>query len=93
MKVIIREEAVDDLDGIFAWVARDDPAAAFELLRRIRERIERLATPGLSHMGRFGMVAGTRELVEAPYVIVYNVDEGRRQIVIVAVMHARQDRS
>jgi toxin ParE1/3/4 len=93
MKVIIREEAVDDLDGIFAWVARDDPAAAFELLRRIRERIERLATPGLSHMGRFGMVAGTRELVEAPYVIVYHVDEGRRQIVIVAVMHARQDRS
>ena len=93
MKVIIREEAVDDLDGIFAWVARDDPAAALELLRRIRERIERLATPGLSHMGRFGMVAGTRELVEAPYVIVYNVDEGRRQIVIVAVMHARRDRS
>ena len=74
-------------------MARDDPAAAFELLRRIRERIERLATPGLSHMGRFGMVAGTRELVEAPYVTVYNVDEGRRQIVIVAVMHARQDRS
>ena len=58
MKVIIREEAVDDLDGIFVWMARDDSAAAFELLRRIRERIERLATPGLSHMGRFGMVAG-----------------------------------
>ena len=92
MRVIVREEAADDLDGIFAWAAKHNPAAAFELIGRIRDRIERLATPGLSHIGRFGDIAGTRELIEAPYIVVYEVDERRSEIVVVAVFHARQER-
>ena len=28
MKVVIEEEALDDLDGIRAWIASDDPASA-----------------------------------------------------------------
>ena len=33
LKIIIREEAADDLDAAFAWVAKDDPSAAVELVR------------------------------------------------------------
>jgi len=28
MKIIVREKAADDIDGIFAWIAKDNPLAA-----------------------------------------------------------------
>lgn len=67
MKIVIREQADADLDCIFEWIAKDRPRAAAEVIRRIRQRIGRLATPGLEHMGRPGLDPGTRELVEPPY--------------------------
>lgn len=92
MKLRILEEAADDLDAVFAWVARESPTEAFELIRRIRERIGRLETPGLSHMGRFGVVTGTRELVETDHIVVYQVDERRGEIVVLAIFHSKQHR-
>ncbi len=75
MNILIRARAAEDLTEIFAWIARDNPAAAADTVRRIRRRLGRLGTPGLAHMGRPGRVAGTRELVEAAYIIVYEVRE------------------
>jgi toxin ParE1/3/4 len=92
MKVTIRQEAADDLESIVDWIAKEDRAAAVELGRLIRERIGRLETPGLAHMGRPGAIIDTRELVEAPYIIVYSVDEPRAEIEILAIFHARQER-
>lgn len=48
--------------------------------------------PGLAHMGRPGSAAGTRELVEAPYIIVYEVREDRDELVVLAVYHGAQSR-
>jgi toxin ParE1/3/4 len=93
MKVKIREKAADDLDGIFNWIAEDSPRAAVQVIRRLRERIGRLETPGLERMGRPGLVGGTRELVEAPYVIVYQVHDEIDEISIIAVFHGAQDRA
>ncbi|HZO46232.1 MAG TPA: type II toxin-antitoxin system RelE/ParE family toxin [Xanthobacteraceae bacterium] len=45
----------------------------------------------MSHMGRPGLVDGTRELVEGPYIIVYKVFEDGR-IVILTVAHGARDR-
>jgi toxin ParE1/3/4 len=78
MRIIVREKADNDLDGIFAWIAKDNPAAARSVIRRIRQHIDRLATPGLENMGRPGREPGTRELIEPPYIIVYEVHEIRR---------------
>ena len=64
MKVTFDPAASDDLDRAFAWIARDNPQAAFELIERIRARVLRLETPQLTYMGRPGLVSGTRELVE-----------------------------
>jgi hypothetical protein len=64
MKIVIREQVDADLDRIFEWIAKDSPHAAAEIIRHIRQRIGRLATPGLEHMGRPGLDPGTRELVE-----------------------------
>lgn len=93
MKIIIREKAADDLEHIYSWIAKDNPRAATNIVRRIRDRIARLATPGLSHMGRPGLVSGTRELIEAPYIVVYSVDETRDQLTVLAVIHGAQNRA
>jgi toxin ParE1/3/4 len=91
MKLIIREKADDDLDGIFAWIEQDNPRAAVDVIRRIRERIGLLLTEGVAHMGRPGRDEGTRELIEAPYIIVYEVHEERGEIEVLAVVHGARD--
>ena len=92
MKVVVHEAAAGDLNDIFDWISRDNPRAAGEVIRRIRARINRLATPGLPHMGRPGLVEGTRELVEPPYIIVYMVDEPADEVMVLAIVHGARDR-
>src|SRR5260370_18180813 len=92
MKVILREVAEDDLDGILVWDGKDNPGAAADMVSRIRDRINRLELNPLAHMGRPGFVEGTRELVEYPYVIVYKVFEERREILVLSIVHGAQDR-
>jgi plasmid stabilization system protein ParE len=64
MKVIIREAAEVDLDHIAEWIAQDGPSAAVRMVKTIRDRISFLETDELAHMGRPGLVEGTRELLE-----------------------------
>jgi len=91
MRVVFDDEALDDLQRIFEWISKDNPKAADALVTRIFDRAERLAAPELSHMGRPGLVEGTRELIEGPYIIVYKVfDDGK--IVILTVAHGARDR-
>lgn len=93
MKVFVREAAARDLDDLFEWIAQDSPKAAVELVRRVRERIDRLAISGLSHVGRPGLVEGTRELIEGPYIIVYAADELAEEITVLAIVHGARDRN
>ena len=92
MKVFVREAAARDLDDIFDWISRDSPKAAAEIVRRISGRIDRLAISGLSHIGRPGLVEGTRELIEGPYIVVYVVDELAEEITVLAIVHGARDR-
>ena len=92
MKVSFDPAARDELDRIYAWIAKDNPRAAFEMIDRIEAKVMRLADPTLMHMGRPGLVDGTRELLEWPYIIVYEVDEDRAEIVVVSVVHGAQER-
>jgi plasmid stabilization system protein ParE len=70
----------------------ENPRAAAAMIRRIRRRIGWLATPGLANMGRPGRDPGTRELVEPPYVIVYEVHEARDEIEILSIAHSAKRR-
>lgn len=92
MNVLIHAKAADDLDGIFSWIANDNPRAAVDVVRRIRMRIARLGTPGLAHIGRPGGVEGTRELVEPPYIVVYRIYEDRDELLVLAIFHGAQNR-
>jgi plasmid stabilization system protein ParE len=92
MKVSFEPAASDELDSIFAWIARDNPRAALNMIARIEDKVMRLANPELTYMGRPGLIEGTREILEWPYIIVYKVNEDLDEIVIVSIVHGAQDR-
>ena len=39
MKLVIRREAVDDLDAIYDWIARDSKDSAARVVRALRARM------------------------------------------------------
>ena len=80
MNVTFEPAARDELEHIFAWIAEDNPRAAFEMIARIEEKVMRLATPELAQMGRPGLLEGTRGLLEWPHIIVYKVHEDHDEI-------------
>ncbi|MDR3415978.1 MAG: type II toxin-antitoxin system RelE/ParE family toxin [Nevskia sp.] len=85
MRVEVRGRAEADLLDILDFIAKDNPARAVTYVRELRRRFEVLAKhPSLGHEGR---VAGTRELVLAPYVVVYAVDDAACLVSIVRVLH------
>ena len=92
MKITLDAAAVEDLDRIHAWISKDNPRAADAMMQRLERKIRRLASPLLIYMGRPGLEPGTRELVEPPYVIVYEVLDDLSEIVVLAVFHGAQDR-
>jgi toxin ParE1/3/4 len=92
MKLIFDEDAVDDIQGIVSWIATDNPRAAERLIDRIFRKLQLLLTPGFARMGRIGREPGTHELIERPYIIVYEVREQRQEIVVLAVFHGARRR-
>ena len=93
MRVVFDDEALDDLQRIFAWIAKDNPSAAERLVARIFARAEGLAEPEFTYTGRPGSDPGTREIIEYPYIVVYEIHDEREEIVILTVVHGAQDRS
>ena len=92
MRITFDPAARADLDDIFGWISKDSESAAYAMIARIEVRIGLLATPGLEHMGRPGLDEGTRELIEYPYIVVYEVLESLGEIVVWSVVHGAQER-
>ena len=92
MRITFEPAARDDLERIFEWLTQENPHAALAVITRIEARLSRLENPKLAHMGRPGLVEGTRELIEYPYIIVYTVRDEIGEIVVLAVMHGARQR-
>jgi plasmid stabilization system protein ParE len=92
MRITFDPGARADLDYIFAWISRDNAAACVCDDLAHRDKIALLATPGLEHVGRPGLDEGTRELIEYPYIVVYEVFETREEIVVWSIFHGAQSR-
>lgn len=89
MEVKWLRRALQDLDGIATYIARDKPEAARTLLREIRAQTEHLAS--YPFMGRAGEKPDTRELlVHKHYLVSYRLRPGR--VEILQVWHIAQDR-
>jgi plasmid stabilization system protein ParE len=60
--------------------------------RNVETKVHLLATSGLTGIGRPGALPGTRELIAAPYLIVYRVDEPANEIVVLGIVHGARQR-
>jgi toxin ParE1/3/4 len=92
MKVTILAAADNDLVRIAEWIAKDNRSAAARMAAKIRDQISFLEMDELAHMGRPGLVGGTRELIEYPYIVVYRVDDAKREVVVLSIVHGARDR-
>jgi len=81
MIIVWTDAALADLAALRDFISTDNPVAAFELVRRIVDLVER-QLPRMPHSGRPGRVAKTRELVVvgSPYFVPYRVALGRVEI-------------
>jgi plasmid stabilization system protein ParE len=55
MRVTFDPAAREELDDVFAWIVKDNPRAASDLIARIEAKVMRLEIPQLTHMGRPGL--------------------------------------
>jgi plasmid stabilization system protein ParE len=85
-------EALDDIKGQVAFIARNNPVAARRVADRIRDVGKAL---GGMATGRPGRVTGTYEkpVHHIPYLIAYELRRlsGREHVVILRVIHAARN--
>ncbi|MBL8151810.1 MAG: type II toxin-antitoxin system RelE/ParE family toxin [Blastocatellia bacterium] len=88
MKVVWFYRAVEDLQAIGEYIARENPSAAYEMVVRIKKAGDSLADHPQS--GRTGRVKTTRELVVAgtPYLLPYRIKN--KEVQILRIFHAAQ---
>ena len=92
MKVFVRQDAEDDLGRIYSWISKDNPSAAADMVARIRDRLAFSSSTVLHIWDAQGLSQEPVNCIEYPYIIVYQVDEERTEIAIVAIFHGAQDR-
>ncbi len=80
-------DAAHQLTAIVKHVREDNPETARRVAQSILRSIEKLEA--FPSMGRPGEKEGTRELVSAPYVVVYRLKEDVVQILY--IWHGAQD--
>ncbi len=92
MKLVFDDSALVDLEGIYDWIAKNNPAVAKTVVERLFASAEHLATfPQMGHVGRDDE---TFEWVvpRLPYIVVYEIHAARDEVIVVAVVHGAQDR-
>ena len=88
-------DALDDLNGIIAYIARENPQAALAVIDKIETAGERLGEMATGHPGRMG---GVYEKLVAglAYTIAYAIEPlpfGTERIVILRVIHGARNRT
>ncbi len=93
MKIRVRQEAINDLAAIHAWIATDRPIVAEKIIDQIMHNVETIAL--FPRLGRSGDARNTLEWVTPglPYIITYQLDTKSKLLTVLAVFHSSQNRS
>jgi toxin ParE1/3/4 len=90
MKLVITDEARDDLDRIAEWIARDNPRRALTFINEIEEQCRRIPAMPVAYPLLPGRKrSGLRRVVHGNYLIFYRVES--RQMVIIHLLHGARD--
>jgi toxin ParE1/3/4 len=94
LRIVYRRRALADIESIFRYIAKDNPAAARSVVARIVQALHRLER--FPKSGRIGQKAGTRELSVPglPYLAIHQIIETPEgaAVEIVAVYHTARSR-
>ncbi|MFG1284938.1 type II toxin-antitoxin system RelE/ParE family toxin [Xanthobacter autotrophicus] len=92
VKVQFTPVAQQDLAAILAYLRQHSPVGMRHVGSTIHQTIRLLAAEPF--MGRPGVLPGAREFIVRgyPYIIAYEVDETRRELSIVSVIHTARQR-
>lgn len=87
-RILWDSQAVEDLEGIWAYIALDDVEAADRFVDKIQERCQKLKD--LPELGRSRpeLAPGVRSLVIGNHVLYYKI---AAEIQVVRVLHAARD--
>jgi addiction module RelE/StbE family toxin len=87
MEVRWTAPAAQDLENIARYIQRENPEAA----RRVAEALydAAMSLDVMPDRGRSGRIRGTRELVRAPYIIVYRVTA--QAVDVLRIYHGAQN--
>lgn len=89
-KLIYANEAANDLQAIFDYIAQDDEMRASKYLGEIEEQILRLKDfPNIGHESKYAELyaLGIKILPYDDYLIFHTVNENAKEINIVRVLH------
>ena len=91
MELKYSEDALDDLNQILAFIAKDSPARALSFIDSIKSKIELLISfPGLGISCKSkGIDEDCRVMVFGSYLIFYSVFE--EKILILSIINAAKD--
>ena len=89
MKVLVSDRAKRDLLAIYAYVSRDNPAAAEKIVERISGRFEQLALFPFIGRERSSLAPGLRSLIAGNHLNFYVV--AAEQITVVRVIDSRME--
>jgi toxin ParE1/3/4 len=92
VRVRVLEPAVEDLEAIHEYIARDNHRAADTFIGEVRAHLRRIAETGFGEIGRPGHLRGTRELVHGRYIIVYRLDDVENELIVLSVIHGSRRR-
>ncbi|MFT4026980.1 MAG: type II toxin-antitoxin system RelE/ParE family toxin [Novosphingobium sp.] len=84
------DDALDDLERQVVHIAKDNPAAARRVAKRIRETGDALGEFATGHPGR---VAGTYEksVNRLPYIIAYALSDDDTVLTVLHVVHTSRN--
>ena len=82
---------LDRLIGILDFIARESPAAARQVVDDLLARVEVLAEhPRIGPVFSKDSGPELRRLILGKYIVVYQVQEAKRLVSVIAVRHSRQ---
>ena len=91
MRLKYSEEALNDLDEILVFIAKESPARAVSFIEEIKEKIELLLdfpALGVSCQSK-GIPANCRVMIFGTYLIFYSIAE--EDILILSIINAAKD--
>ena len=91
MELKYSENALDDLDQILEFIAKDSPVRALAFIDRIKTKVELLITfPGLGvGCQSKGISEDCRVMIFGSYLIFYSVD--KENILVLSIISAAED--